>query len=276
MGTEEIPVIRRARGYRLYDREGRRYLDLSRDGGGALLGHRSGSSVAEMKSALSQGLSTAAPSVWEARLVRMIAGMFPTHSAVRLFSSRARALEAVSCWVGQRILPVDVHDPALGLPQPTPPLASLWRPLVPGWDSGPGGHDSAAILPVLPMTICGAPAPVCFAGHPERPVPDSDRLPGFLLAGALSGLVQLKRADDHLSVSPAVLRAIDSAAGWARVGPYVRATFRPEAFSGVFHAFLDAGVLLAPEYPGPSVLPGACSPGETSLLARLFSSIPGG
>ena len=39
---------------------------------------------------------------------------------------------------------------------------------------------------------------------------------------------------------------------------------------------LAAGVLLSAGYPGPSVLPGECSPGETSLLADLFARIPGG
>ena len=35
-----IPPIRRARGYRLYDHRGRRYLDLWQNGGHSLLGHR--------------------------------------------------------------------------------------------------------------------------------------------------------------------------------------------------------------------------------------------
>jgi len=275
MEAEAVPIIRRARGYRLYDRDGRRYLDLSRDGGGALLGHRSGAAVSHMKSALSQGLFSAVPSVWEARLLRMIGGMFPGHAAVRLFSSPERALEAVSCWMGRRVDPAEVHDPALGSSAPAHASVFLWRPLVSEGEAGAVAGSWQAILPVLPLTVFGAPAPVCLAGHPERLVPDSDRLPGFLLAGALSGLVELRRSPGF-SVSPAVLRAIDSSAGWARVGPYVRATFRREAFSGVFQAFLGAGVLLAPAYPGPSVLPGTCSPGEAQLLARLFSTIPGG
>jgi hypothetical protein len=276
MEAEAVPLIRRARGFRLYDRHGRRYLDLFRDGGGALLGHRSGSAVSEMKSALSQGLVSGVPSVWEARLVRMIAGMFPGHATIRLFSSRAKALEAVSCWIGRRVDPSDVHDPALGGTPSARASAALWRPWVPGSDSSPGAESFPVILPVLPLTVCGAPAPACFSGHPARPVPVSDRLPGFLLAGAFSGLVELRGSRSSFAVSPVIVRAIDSSKGWARAGPYVRATFLPDAFAGVFRAFLDAGVLLAPAYPGPSILPGVCSPGEARLLAELFSSIPGG
>ena len=87
-GAAVVPIIRRARGFRLYDQHGRRYLDLYRDGGGALLGHRSGVTVTLMKSVLSQGLASSAPSVWEARLVRMIASMFSDRHTVRLYSSR--------------------------------------------------------------------------------------------------------------------------------------------------------------------------------------------
>ena len=45
-----VPVIRRARGYRLYGFDGRRCLDLFQDGGRAVLGHRFGPAVAAMAS----------------------------------------------------------------------------------------------------------------------------------------------------------------------------------------------------------------------------------
>jgi hypothetical protein len=274
MEVETVPLIRRARGFRLYDLQGRRYLDLYRDGGGALLGHRSGTAVTQMKSVLSQGLASPVPSVWEARLVRMIAAMFPGHGTVRLFSSRSRALDAVSCCIGMRVDLADLHDPALGAAPPARPRASLWRPFLP--DADPGAAAWPAILPVLPLTVCEAPAPVCFAGLAGRGVPDSDGIPGFVLAGAFSALAQLKRCGEAFAVNPVVRRAIDASRGWARTGPYVRATFGPDAFSRVFGEFLRAGVLLSPTYPGPSILPGDCSPGEARLLARLFSTIPGG
>ncbi len=72
-----IPVIRRARGFRLYDMQGRRYLDLFRDG--ALMGHRAAGVLTAMKSALSQGLAAALPSVWEMRLISALARSFPQY-----------------------------------------------------------------------------------------------------------------------------------------------------------------------------------------------------
>ena len=268
-----VPIIRRARGYRLYDHRGARYLDLSRDGGGALLGHRPGTTVALMKGVLSQGLAGALPSVWEARLVRLIASLFPSYGAVRLFCSRARACEAVSRFLGMRVEPGDLHDPAVHEATRGEARASLWRPFL---DAEPDPSARRPLLPVLPFSICGAPAPVCF---PEEPAldPHSDPLPGVLLAGAFSALTQLAGAASRpIEVSARVGKALDGAAGWARRGPYVRATFPAADYPRVFSEFLRAGVLLSPGYPGPSILPGECSPGETRLLVELFTSIPGG
>ncbi len=275
-GAAVVPIIRRARGFRLYDQHGRRYLDLYRDGGGALLGHRSGVTVTLMKSVLSQGLASSAPSVWEARLVRMIASMFSDRHTVRLYSSRPNALEAVSRSLGMRVDGSDVHDPALPADLPGRPRASLWRPFLP--EAEQGIADSAIILPVLPLSVCEAPAPVCFPGLPAPEPPPSDPLPGFLLAGAFSALSRLRsgRLGDSFAANPVVEKAVDASSAWRRRGPYVRANFRAEEYPGVFAEFLGAGVLLSPKYPGPSILPGECSPGEARLLAELFTRIPGG
>jgi hypothetical protein len=274
--AEAVPIIRRARGFRLYDRQGKRYLDLHRDGGGAFLGHRSGVTVTLMKSVLSQGLVTTVPSVWEARLVRMIASMFSGGCSVRLYSSRLRALEAVSGFLGMRVDTWDVYDPALAAEPLVRPRVVLWRPFLPRSEEGDGA--SAVVLPILPLSVCEAPAPVCFPDPAAADLPPSDPLPGFLLAGAFSALVRLRsgRLGDFFAVSPLIEKAVDVSPGWKRRGPYVRPIFRSDAYPHVFAEFLRAGVLLSPQYPGPSILPGECSPGEARLLAELFTEIPGG
>ena len=271
--------IRRARGFRLYDVHGKRYLDLSRDG--ALLGHRGAATLTAVKSVLSQGLATALPTAWEARLAAALLRLFPESRSVRLFSSRERALEAVSRFLGKTVDAQEVHDPALDSPAPDPLLPALWRPFL------PVPRNVAALLPVLPFTLCGAPAPVCFPKELSGDEVLSDPLPGFLLAGALHGLHALSeeaggppstgraQKQPHWG-SRAVERALDAARGWKRSGPYVRAVFPAAEYARVHAEFLAAGVLLSAGYPGPSVLPGECSPGETSLLADLFARIPGG
>jgi hypothetical protein len=263
-----IPRIRRARGFRLYDMQGRRYLDLFRDG--ALLGHRSAGSLTAMKSALSQGLAAALPSVWEQRLVAALARAFPRHAVVRLYASGEAARTAARQALGGE-QPMAIHDPACGAPLIPGTQAGFWRPFLPHVEG------LRVLLPVLPVTVGGAPAAACFAGG-AHDVPVSDTLPAFILAAALRGFASLPAMDSGqcpLS-TPAVDKALDSAPGWARTGPYVRAVFPESEYRRVHAEFLRAGVLLYPGYPGPSVLPGECSPGETKLLVDLFSGIPGG
>ncbi len=265
--------IRRARGFRLYDVQGKRYLDLSRDG--ALLGHRGAATLTAVKSVLSQGLATALPTAWEARLAAALLRLFPGSGSVRLFSSREHALEAVSRFLGKKVDAREVHDPAMDSPAPSPELPALWRPFL------PVPQGVAALIPVLPFTLCGAPVPVCFPQELPGDQLRSDPLPGFLLAGALHGLNALRQGAGRAQKQPhwgsrAVERALDAARGWKRSGPYVRAVFPAADYARVHAEFLAAGVLLSAGYPGPSVLPGECSPGETSLLADLFARIPGG
>jgi hypothetical protein len=263
---EGIPRIRRARGFRLYDTQGRRYLDLFREG--ALLGHRAAGSVLAMKSALSQGLVAALPSIWEKRLVSALARTFPWYREVRLYGSPERAREAARRSIGGG--PVPIHDPALG--DNVKSAIGVWRPFLPPDEGVP------VLLPLLPVNVAGAPAPACFAGEVPPAVPVSDTIPAFILAGALRGFSALVSSNDGASPlsNPAVEKALDAAPGWARVGPYVRAVFPEAEYPRVHAEFLRAGVLLHPGYPGPSVLPGDCSPGETRLLADLFRGVPGG
>ena len=271
--VEGLPPIRRARGYRLYDASGARYLDLFQDGGGAILGHRAGSALAAMKGALSCGLAAGLPSAWEARLAKALVRMFPGFPHVRLFASRARALEAASLYLGARIGQEDLHDPALSPAPPAASRAALWRPFL-----GPAMPAADVLLPVLPFSVCGAPAPACFRGALPEGFPGSDVLPGFILAGALRGLAALERPEGRSGPRAPSRTEIPLAGsrGWARAGPYVRPLFAAADYPRRFAEFLRARVLLSPVYPGPSILPGECSPGERELLAELFARIPGG
>ncbi len=287
-----MPRIRRARGYRLYGLDGRRYLDLYQDGGRAILGHRGGRAVTAMKSALSEGLQSCLPSVYEARLLKVLGRAFPAFRSFRLFSSEARALEAVSRVLGEPMDPSGVLDPAICPGLTEPPRVARWRPFLPkeeaAWIDG-----AQALLPVLPLAVGEAPTAVCFGAElsPDRFV--SDPLPGFLLAGVLAGFSSLLDLDgsggggtDGSDVAgPAiaaggglrpVLNALEGSRSWARRGRYVRALFGAASYSGVHLRFLQGGVLLSPLHAGPSILPAECSPGEGKLLAGLFLDIPGG
>jgi hypothetical protein len=194
---------------------------------------------------------------------------------VRLFSCRDRAWDAVSRFLGEEVGGRELVDPALGPAARGAPPVALWRPLLPV----PTG--ARVLLPLLPLTVCGAPAPVCFPSGHAGDLPCSDALPGFLCAGAFRALSAVAAISAPAGAprpleNPVVERALDGARGWARVGPYVRAVFPATDYPRVHAEFLRAGVLLCPSHPGPSVLPGECSAGESRLLAKLFSDIPGG
>ena len=274
---EPLPSFRRARGFRLYDTRGRRYLDLCRDG--SLLGHRPPGALTVMKAVLSQGLTSAVPTPWEGRLAARLARLFPAFPHVRLFASRERAVRAAASWLGLDGL--DPVDPALRVPGSAGPArvtAAFWRPFLPE-PSGAG-----VLLPLLPLTVGGSPSPVCFPASGDVPgtvseLPAGDTIPGFICAGALKALAAaaLPGAGEELEPANARLSAaLEGGGKWARVGPYIRALFAPTEYARAHAEFLRAGVLLCPAYPGPSVLPGECSPGEARLLADLFAGVPGG
>ena len=280
-----MPRIRRARGYRLYGFDGRRYLDLQQDGGRAILGHRGGRAVTAMKNALSEGLQSCLPSVHEARLLKALGRAFPSFRSFRLFASESRAFEAVSRALGASFAPSDVFDPAIGGPPEDRPRVTRWRPFLPAefaaWMDG-----AEALLPVLPLAVGEAPTAVCFraALPPDSFV--SDTLPGFLLAGVLAAFSALLGSSGSggtaaTDIAPGeglrpVLTVLAGSPCWACRGRYVRALFDAASYPAVHQRFLQGGVLLGPSHPGPSILPAECSPGEGRALAGLFLSVPGG
>jgi len=272
--ASRLPPIRRARGFRLYDVKGRRYLDLHRDG--SLLGHRDSGTLTVMKAVISQGLVSALPSIWERRLATALGRVFPGYAEVRLYSTAERARAAARAYLGNEDGELRVLDPAVHGPAATAEergaAAAYWRPFLPI-------VHARVLLPILPVRVGECPSPVCFDREAPPRVPLSDSMPGFILAGAargLAALAALKPAGSCPLSNRLLDRALDSSRGWTRRGPYVTAAFPETDYADVREEFLRAGVLLSPGWPGPSVLPGECSPGETRLLAELFGGTPGG
>jgi hypothetical protein len=260
---DEIPRIRRARGFRLYDGAGRRYLDLWQADGNAILGHRGAGIVTAVKAALDRGLAAPLPTAWEQRLLAALGARFPAYRSFRLFATRERALQAAGRVLGAPVNDEDVADPALG--SKGDGRAGMWRPFLSDEPSWP------VVLPVLPYTFGGASTAVGFrdaiAGEPSDPVA------GVAAVAALRGLAGHARARPE---DPFGGRDLAGAPGWERRGPYLAPVFPAAAYPAVFRAFLARGVLLAPTPRGPSILPGEASAGERRLVVSLFHSIPGG
>jgi hypothetical protein len=284
-----VPPIKRARGYRLYDYGGRRYLDLWQNGGYAILGHRFGTLTRVLKSTISRGLIFDLPSIYRRRLLRELEKRYPGFKAFFVFSSLEKALDFVSRVMGKTVSRVDICDPARGESGPV----SYDRPFLGTKASGSDALGSSgkpkALLPVFPFKIGASPVILCLGEKPaaavygecelSEPVPgesrpfDESSISPLLLAGLLRSIYDLDRFRPPSWYEKPLLH---SDAGWIQRGPYIAPRFEAKLYSGVFREFLAEGLLLSPRHEVPSILPGEASDGEMKKMVRLFCKFPKG
>ncbi len=262
-----IPILKRARGYRLYDLAGKRYLDLYQNGGRALLGHRPQGLTAVVKEVVSKGVLTDLPSVYGERLEKALKRLFPGYAAVRFFSSRERALELASLHLGGKLEEEEIHDPVL--PGGAKKEAAYWRPLL---SDSPEEPEAEVLFPILPFSMGGVPEAVCFKHNPARGLPESDIISPVILAGVLRSLACLNKYHFPPWFRQDLLKSSD---GWIQRGIYLRPNFSAGLYKICFFNFLKEGFLLSPGYPGPSILPAEASPGEIKKMIKLFKQNPG-
>ncbi len=276
MSEAALPPVRRARGYRLYTEDGRRLLDLYLDGGAALLGHRPELVGRALKNVAGRGLLGNLPSSYPDRLRRRLRQALPGHAWFGIAATADDALGLLRGRLGGALSPpLQVADP-LSDPNWRAARIAWWRPLC---DEQPAGgewfaHGPPALLHRLPFAVGAGPVTVSTregGAGASAAAPDVSPL---LLAGAAAALRRLLRTAAERSAVASVWPP--AAPGWRRSGVYVMADYPPHRHQAVRAAFLDAGVLLNPRYPGPSILPGTVSPGEAALLRRLFATQPGG
>ncbi len=261
-----LPEIRRARDYHLYDGNGRRYLDLHQNGGRAILSHRPKGLAKRLKGVVDQGLWGDYPSVYTRRLEAVLRVLFPAYPEVRLYATAERAVAAAGGAVA---------DPALGDDGGAGgSRAAWWRPFLPA-------DSSELLLPVLPFPASFAPQPVCAV----RPglLRDSDAVSPVLLSGLVQAAHLIAAAPGgggggragaagpvpDAAVYPITLFDERALTLWRRRGPYLQLRCSEASFSGVFSAFLDAGIIINPVFPGPSILPQWCSRGEFEKFVKV-------
>ena len=97
-----LPPIRRARLWRLYAQDGRRFLDFWMDGGRDILGAKGTGLGTALKAAVDLGTARPLPSVWKARLAKQVAELWPGYAALRLYLNEERALAALGREMGTR------------------------------------------------------------------------------------------------------------------------------------------------------------------------------
>ena len=87
----EPPFIRRARGSRLWDVDGREFIDYVGSWGPAILGHAHPEVISAVVAAAADGLSFGAPTEREVELAELICELVPSIEVVRLVSSGTEA-----------------------------------------------------------------------------------------------------------------------------------------------------------------------------------------
>ena len=260
MLLKELPVIRRARDFHLYDNGGRRFLDLYLNGGGAILGHRPEKFSLELKNTLSRGVYAQYPSHEEKKLYKaaqaLWGSLFPR---IRYYRS---STEVIYLFIKEGIMvnSGDIADPAMGEKGPV----SLWRP----WAVLP--EDALYVFPVLPVPGMETGVVVCSRG--DLILPEGDLPSPVTAAGITRCLWSLhKQIGNGHYFDPETEKSLPGFSGWEKRGPYMRYLGSREEYSVFFKESLAAGVLLPPDPAIPAILPSVLTSGDLKLLKKIFA-----
>ena len=262
---QNIPQIKRARAYRLYDFSGRRYVDLFQNNGYALLGHKPARLTGILKQVCAKGLIYDMPSIYSRRLNKALRSLFPGYKCFRISACLERALEMISVFTKKALTKPEIRDPLINNFKNEKPAIYYWRPFC----NLPAVAD--ILIPIIPFSVGDAPAIVCFKKRLPSEFPASDMLSPLLLAGATRTIYDLIQYQ-----KPAWYRddLLKGAKAWVQKGIYILANFEAKYYSKVFHTFLAQGYIISPFFPGPSILPAQASLGELRKMIKLFQTNP--
>lgn len=275
---KELPPVGRMRGWRLYARNGARFLDLRFLDGAGFLGAKGRLAGTWAKNALDRALLKPAPDAYQARLERALARKGGEGARAFLFRDCARALAAWSRAAGSDILREGLFDPALRStvpPQDAP--GAVERPFAAG--------AALMALAAAPVLLCppALPGPLGCAGlvvRARRGGSEAElaaRLEGETLEG-VSTFPSLRALDDRelmaRDYSEALYRKVDRrlAPSFERRGPYLYARVDgAEAYAAFRRKALEGGALLSERFEEPSIVPLDVDDGELAKLAKALA-----
>jgi hypothetical protein len=301
-----LPVILRARGFRLYAQGGRRLVDLWQAGGRAILGHNPAGVLRDFKNYAGRGLFAPLPHPQERRLAKALSQILPGR-AFRFYADRLSlrsALEAAGFPWGEPFPDPALPDRAPAPDSVCPPRPALWRPFIGAAEEPPAPGACPVLVPVLPWPL--GPWALALETAWEGRFPPSEPLPPALLAAAARAVYDLIAAGPQggRPVYPKINQALyGSPAGgaWRRRGLYLHCPalqirgeapqagglFPPEfppppdlppapaaGWENLRRRFLEGGFLIPPGPGEPLILPGLLSPGEEAKLAALLRPAP--
>lgn len=245
-----LPPIRRARGWRLYAEDGRRFLDLWQDDGRGILGAKGTGIGTLAKAGVDRGLASPLPSVWSERLRKEVLRQYPEWQDARFFPDEGGA----RAWLSSHGL----ASPVLW------PFQDFRRETLAGAE--------AAILR-LPCPRALSPGLVLLKEGPGRALPQGPLVPPLLLSTAAKALGEFRGflqsyTEAHWKKADRRLSSL-----MERHGPWLYPRCAPSDYPGLFRAALSAGVLLSPSHDLPSLVPGDFDDGEIAPLAPLGASL---
>jgi hypothetical protein len=246
-----LPTIRRARLWRLYAEDGRRYLDLWMDGGASILGAKGTNIGTAAKAALDMGLTRPMPSALEARLEKALLAAYAGYKAARFFLDAGRALAAARALA-----------PGESIAEPRP--FDRYLMITP--------TASRVACPRLPCPSALAPGVLLFAEEGLARAAGGDLVPPLRLACAHRALVELRSFEKTYGES--LWRRVDRrlAPHFGRSGPYLYPRLGAASdYDALFRSALKGGALLSPDPGEPSIVPGDFDDGEIAALAKALS-----
>jgi len=253
----KLPVCRRARGYRIYDDRGRRFLDFFQDNGHAILGHRNLNIIQEMRNTLSRGQIAAYPAGLLSKTEQAIKRLIPGIHTVRIYRSFESAVSAAGEHLRTTVSKADISDPAL-LSQGAGKVR-LWRPFLESETA-----NFPVLLPILPIPLPPSPAVLVFREKPAAGVPASELCSPVSLAALKKSVFDLIKFIENGDRSG--WTRFDAFSIWSRRGPYLTLHINETDFVRMYNDMLEHGILLSPRYPGPSIIPGEYTSGEIAYF----------
>ena len=254
----QLPPIQRARGDRFYAGD-KHWVDLWKQGGAWLFGHRPEGAAREWKNQLDKGLSSNLPTRWTSRLERHLNELFGFDAQLRLYPNLNAAVEALENWKGERFSFQD-YQKALWRPfRDEKPLTVRERSLPGVW--------SGIVLPVLP--VGPAQAVAVLVGGATTELPEAPLVAVTEVAALVRAVVTLRRKllDPVFAKTSAVVsglfdRVVLPTRVFHRHGLWLQATCEPEDYESLYMTLLEAGFVLSPDQSLESLLPLALSEGE--------------
>jgi len=240
-----LPIIRRARGDRLYGNNERHWVDFWKQDGAWLLGRRPDQAAKEWKNQLDKGLGGLFPSLWPQRAEPLVRALVPGSDAVRLWDRGGDVLSLPSWRPWTEAAEAEIREPCrVRLPSGPSCLAAVAYPKA--WSQALPPHavsaptDAAAIVKAAALLLRAHRNPAQTAVR-ERSRQEFDR-----------------------RIAPLGV--------FVRDGQWFRFAGDAPLYKGLFSALLESGFILAPHPQSLSVLPFELSDGEWKSWAKALKA----